>query len=72
MDDPTNNVAVIEEFANIYKDTSVSALDGFVNDKNNDQDLFFWSESPLCMIFFERFVWNEDEVEINVSPLDVL
>ena len=28
--------------------------------------------SPLCVLFLERFVWNENEEEMNVSRLGVL
>ena len=72
IDDDTDVVVAIEEFAKINKDDAVSALDGFVDEENEDWDLFFWSQSPLCVLFLERFVWNEDEEEMNVSPLGVL
>ena len=62
----------IEEFANINRDNAVSALDGLVDKENEDWDLFFWWKSPLCMLFLERFVWNEEEEEMNVSPLCLL
>ena len=64
MDGPTDDVAV--------KDNDVSALDGFVHKENEDWDQFFWSKFPLCVLFLERFVWNEDEEEMNVPPLGVL
>ena len=60
MDDPTEFVVAIEKFVNIKKDSAVSALDGFVDEENNGWDLFFWSNSPLCVLFLERFVLNED------------
>ena len=72
MDNPTDVVAAIEELANINKDNAVSAIDGFVDKENDEWDLFFWSKSPLCMIFLERFVWNKDEQEMNAQPLGVL
>ena len=72
MDDPTDLVVTIEEFFNINQDDAVSALDGFVDEENEDWDLFFWSKSPLCKLFLERCVWNEDEEEMNVSLLGLL
>ena len=72
MDDRTDVVAAIEKFTNINKDDAVSVLDGFVEKENDDWDLFIWIKSPLCMIFLKRFVWNEDEGEMNVPPLGVL
>ena len=48
MDDRTDVVAAIEEFANINKDDAVSALEGFVNEKNDGQDIFF-DQSLHCM-----------------------
>ena len=61
MDNPTDVVAAIEEFANINKDDAVSAWDGFVIEENDEWGIFFWSKSSFCLIFLERFIWNEDE-----------
>ena len=72
MDDSTDVVVAIEEFTNINKDNAVSALDDFVDEENEYCDQLFWSKSPLCVLFLERFVWNENEDEMNVSPLGVL
>ena len=36
MDDPTDVVAAIEEYINASKDNAVSALYGFVDEKNDD------------------------------------
>ena len=72
MNDPIDVVVAIEEFTNINKDGAVSALDGFVDKENEDWDQFFWSKSPLCVLLLERFVCNEDEKEMNVSPLCLL
>ena len=72
VDDPTDVVATIEKFANINKDNAVSALDGFVNEKSDDWDLFFWLKSSLCALFLKSFVWNEDEEEMKVPTLSVL
>ena len=41
MDDPTDVVVAIEEFANINNDNAVSALGDFVDEENKDLDLFF-------------------------------
>ena len=41
MDDPTDVVPAINEFTNINKDNTISALDGFVNMENDDWDTFF-------------------------------
>ena len=72
MDDCTDVVAAIEEFANIDKDDAVSALEGFVNEKNDGQDIFF-DQSLHCMwYFFERLAWNEDEEEMNIPSLGIL
>ena len=72
MDDSTDVVVAVEEFANTNKDDAASALGGFVDKENEDWDLFFWSKSPLCVLFVESFVWNEDEEKMNVSPLCLL
>ena len=65
-------MVAIEEFANIDKDNAVSEIDGVVHEEIGDWDGYFWSKSPLCVIFFERFDWNEDAEEINVPFLGVL
>ena len=36
MDDPTDVVVAIEEFANINKEDAVLAFDGFVDEENED------------------------------------
>ena len=72
MDDPTDVEAAIEEFAIINKENYVSALDGFVDEENDDWDLGFWSKSSLWAIFLDKIVWNQDEEEMNVPPLAVL
>ena len=36
MDDPTDVIVAIKEFANINKDDAISALDGFVDEENED------------------------------------
>ena len=41
MDNHTDVESVIEDFANINKDNSVFAWDGFVDEENEDWDLFF-------------------------------
>ena len=64
-------VAAIEEFANINRDNAVLAFDNFVDEKNDDWDVYFWSKSPLCLIFLERFVWSEDEEKMDVLSLGV-
>ena len=40
MDDPTDVLQAIGAFANINKDDAVSALDVFVNEENENWDLF--------------------------------
>ena len=72
MNDPTDVVVAIIEFTNINKDDAVSALDSFVDEENEKWEVFFSSKSPLCVLFLERSVWNEDEKEIHVSPLCLL
>ena len=49
MDDPTYVVAALEEFDNIIKEDTVSVLDGFVDDENEDCDLFFDQRSLNCV-----------------------
>ena len=71
MDDFTDVVVAIEEFTNINKDNAVSASDGFVDKESEDRSIFR-SKSPLCVLFLERFVWNKDEEEMNVSILCLL
>ena len=41
MDDPTDVVVAIEELATINKDNAVLALDGFIDEENEDWGLFF-------------------------------
>ena len=72
MDDPTDVAVAIEEFANINKGDAASALDGFVDEENKVWELCFWSKSKLFVLFLERFVWIEDEEEMNQSHLLLL
>ena len=72
IDDHTDVLAAIEEFANINNDDAVLAWDGFVDEENDDWYLVFWSKSQLCAIVLEWFVWNGDEEEMNIPPLGVL
>ena len=51
MGDPTDVVAAIEEFASISKDNAVAALDGFVDEENDDWDLFFY-QNLHCVQYF--------------------
>ena len=71
INNPIYIVAAIEEFTNIIEDEAVSAFNGFFN-YENDCDIFFCSNSLLCVAFLGRIVCNDDEEEMNVPPLGVL
>ena len=48
INDPTDIVVAIEEFANINKDDAVSALDGFVDKKWGLRYIFYQSLHFMC------------------------
>ena len=54
MDDTTYVLAAIEDFTIINKHDTVSALHGFVNEENDEWDLFLWSKSPVYLMFEMR------------------
>ena len=57
MDDPTDVVAVFEEF---------------VDEENHNWDIYFLIKVSIMCEIFERIFWNENEEEMNVPPLGVL
>ena len=59
INNTTDLVAVIEGF--VYYKGEEQAIDRFVDERNHDWDIFFWSNSHLCGMFLEKFVWNKDE-----------
>ena len=70
INNTTDLVAVIEGFVN-YKGEE-QAIDRFVDERNHDWDIFFWSNSHLCGMFLEKFVWNKDEEKMNAVSLCAL
>ena len=68
MNDPTDIVVAIEEFASINKDDAVSGLDGFVDKENEDWDLIFWSKCSSYGYFWKDSFW----MRMKIIPLGVL
>ena len=57
MNNSTDVVVVIKEFANINKNNAVPALDDFLDEENEDWDLFFWSK--FLKDWFEMMMKNK-------------
>ena len=64
--DPTDLVAVIEELINNNEEETNSAVGGFNGGENDDWEIILM-DVCLFVIFLERYVWNEEEKEMNIS-----